>query len=179
MQFLDKNGRRRSLNVASEAYVDAAASSVSVLSIQRTSLTAKGDVLTATSAGMPAGLPVGVNGQVLTADSGESTGIKWATPSSGAFSLTSYEANLGDEPLYSGYFQITGLSGLSANGPVLIQQSPGPYTGKGDLADEAEMDILSLTAIQSSSTTIDVYWNCPPKMGPVAGNFKFRYATAT
>lgn len=44
-------------------------------------LTTKGDLLTATGAQAYSRLGVGSNGQVLTADSAESTGIKWAAPS--------------------------------------------------------------------------------------------------
>ena len=44
-------------------------------------LDAKGDLISATAADTPARLAVGANGTVLTADSAESTGLKWATPS--------------------------------------------------------------------------------------------------
>lgn len=44
-------------------------------------LTTKGDIYTYSTA--DARLPVGTNGQVLTADSAEATGLKWTTPSAG------------------------------------------------------------------------------------------------
>jgi hypothetical protein len=51
--------------------------------IQNTQLTAKGSLISAFSAGTPATLTVGTNGQVLAADSAEATGLKWTTPASG------------------------------------------------------------------------------------------------
>lgn len=51
--------------------------------ISPTIFDAKADLLTATAADTPARLAVGTNGQVLTADSAEATGLKWTTISSG------------------------------------------------------------------------------------------------
>jgi hypothetical protein len=47
--------------------------------IQNAIVDAKGDLIGATAADTPARLAVGTNGQVLTADSAEATGLKWAT----------------------------------------------------------------------------------------------------
>jgi hypothetical protein len=51
--------------------------------IQNAIVDAKGDLIAATAADTPARLAVGTNGTVLTADSAQATGLKWATPSSG------------------------------------------------------------------------------------------------
>jgi hypothetical protein len=55
--------------------------------IQNTIVDAKGDLIAATAADTPARLAVGTNGQVLTADSTASTGLKWSTPIAATFNV--------------------------------------------------------------------------------------------
>jgi hypothetical protein len=83
------------------------------------------------------------------------------------------EVNLGAAPIArrSGRFTIPG-SGMTIGKPEFIQQSAGPYTGKGSRYDEAEMDILMVTAKVRDASTIDVYWNSNSR---VRGNYKFDY----
>jgi hypothetical protein len=62
--------------------------------IAKSLVTTKGDLIVATANATPARLGVGSDGQVLTLDSAETSGIKWATPASAPDQ--SYEiANLG------------------------------------------------------------------------------------
>lgn len=56
--------------------------------IQNAIVDAKGDLISATAADTPARLAVGTNGQILTVDSAEATGLKWATPAAAASGLT-------------------------------------------------------------------------------------------
>jgi len=56
--------------------------------INKTIVDAKGDIIAATAADTVARLAVGTNGQVLTADSTQSTGIKWASPAGAGTSWT-------------------------------------------------------------------------------------------
>ena len=55
---------------------------VTVTNSMATAIDAKGDLIGGTGADAFARLAVGTNGQVLTADSAETTGMKWTTPAS-------------------------------------------------------------------------------------------------
>ena len=90
------------LTKASGSDMDFSWSSVDPLVI----LDAKGDLISATAADTPARLAVGTNGQVLTADSTETTGLKWATAASGGMTLLSTTTLSGSSTI-----SITGISG--------------------------------------------------------------------
>jgi hypothetical protein len=82
----------------------------------KTLVDAKGDLLAATAADTLARLAVGSNGQVLTADSAESTGLKWATAGAAA---TSYTALNGAGTSLTGASTIT-ITGLSGYNKLMI-----------------------------------------------------------
>lgn len=84
--------------------------------IPATIFDAKGDLIAASAADTAARLAVGTNGQVLTADSTTSTGLKWATPSSGPTGYTLL--NAGGTNL-TGATTIT-VSGISAKSILVI-----------------------------------------------------------
>jgi hypothetical protein len=72
-------------------------------------LTTKGDILTRTASAITR-LGVGSDGQVLTADSAQTAGIKWATPSGGG-SLTSLNSDVSGLAVSSGIWSdLTSLS---------------------------------------------------------------------
>jgi hypothetical protein len=62
---------------------------VTVTNSMATAIDAKGDLVPGTGADTFARLAVGANGTVLTADSAEATGLKWATAASGGMTLLS------------------------------------------------------------------------------------------
>jgi hypothetical protein len=67
---------------------------------------AKGDIIAATTADTVARLAVGANDTVLTADSSEATGLKWAAPAGGAGNM----AQIATGTLSGASVQITGLT---------------------------------------------------------------------
>lgn len=91
--------------------------------INKSVLTAKGSVLVASAAQTPGSLNVGTNGQVLTADSAEALGVKWATPAPGYTAPT-----LGSTSIASGA-TVTTIAGLTLTAPTLT----GTVTASGDI----------------------------------------------
>ena len=61
---------------------------VTVTNSMATAIDAKGDLVPGTGADTFARLAVGANGTILTADSAEATGLKWATPAASGSGLT-------------------------------------------------------------------------------------------
>ena len=93
----------------------------------------------------------------------------------GGNALNLVEVDLGTVGFRSGKFVVGGLSGLVTGSRVRIEQALGPYSGKGTLADEYEMDALMASGTVTSPSEITAYWN---SAGCVLGNFKFLYDVA-
>ena len=97
---------------------------VTVTNSMATAIDAKGDLVPGTGADTFARLPIGTNGQVLTADSAESTGMKWATAAGGTKNFTLL--NTGGTAL-SGSTTVT-VSGIS-NADVIFVYISGASAG--------------------------------------------------
>lgn len=101
------------------------------------------------------------------------------TGGGGGASGTTVEVNLGT-PKFTGKFTITDAS-ISATSKVQCWQAPGPYTGKGTLADEAMMQPVQVIAVAPATGSAVVYWQTPPyvAMSQQLSNGKFGASGAT
>jgi hypothetical protein len=114
--------------------------------IQNAIVDAKGDLIAATAADTPARLAVGTNGQYLSADSTEATGLKWITPAAASSGLTLIQrstvtAAADTSTTFDGVFTSTykaylvvmeSVIGSVANADLLVQ---GMYSGSTQNAD--------------------------------------------
>ena len=94
--------------------------------IQNAIVDAKADLITATAADTPARLGVGANGTVLTADSAEATGLKWAVPAVGSnFTLL----NAGGTTLSGSTLTISGISNVEQLAIYIVNGSTNTTGG--------------------------------------------------
>lgn len=103
---------------------------VTITNSMATAIDAKGDLIAGTGADAFDRLAIGTNGQILTADSTASTGMKWATPSTGALTLissttftgsSSHSVNDVFSSTYSRYLIATEISSVSATGYIRMR----------------------------------------------------------
>jgi hypothetical protein len=82
-------------------------------------------------------------------------------PAGAGGSATTVEVNLGSTATFRGKFTITDAA-ISGTSKVLVWQAPGPYTGKGTRADEAEMQPVSVIVAEPGAGSAVVKWQTPP-----------------
>lgn len=95
----------------------------------------------------------------------------WASPTA-SVAYTAFTKDLGHSRR-SGTFDITGLSGLTADKTVIVVQTGAAISSKGNARDCPEMDLILLTGFVLNSTTIRVFWRCD---SVVVGTYAFAYA---
>lgn len=122
---------------------------------------AKGDILIGSANDARARLGVGADGQVLTADSTQATGVKWATPGSGGGAILASLLDAKGDLVVASANDTAARLGVGADGQVLTAdstQSLGvkwatPATGGGGGGGGAVMLRAAMGSTFSSSAT--------------------------
>lgn len=143
-------------------------------------VTAKGDIVTATGSGVPTRQGVGSNGQVITADSAQTNGIKWGNPhapdyvtlTDGATVTWDFAgARIGKAVVTLGASRTLAISNAAngCNGVLIIKQPVGGgcsltlpsgskvvSTGAGALAMDTSANAINVAAFEYDGT--NYYW---------------------
>ena len=103
--------------------------------IPKSTVTAKGNIVTATASSTPTALPVGTNGQILTANSACTTGLAWVTSAQvpanyGSFLRTTTQTNVGGATGQAAIFDTTVASNNFSvvGGTQITAAVAGTYT---------------------------------------------------
>jgi len=129
--------------------------------IPATIIDAKGDLIAGTAADTAGRLAVGTNGQVLTADSAETTGLKWATPASGGKVLQVVQTTFtGNTAIATTTLTDTGLTATItptlATSKILVMYNCNIYvyrsTGAAGIGSELFRGATSIAVMQGVGT---------------------------
>ena len=156
------------------AYTDAiTTTAANAAYVPKTLTTTKGDIITATAANTPARLGVGTDAQILVADSTASTGLKWATASSGAMTLikrASFSSVATTDTTFDGVFTSTyktylviieAISGTSGADLHMQFRYAGPTTQAASYYGSAITTDYSITTVsnQNIANGSQATWN--------------------
>ena len=121
--------------------------------ISKGQFTAKGALLSATAASTPGVLAVGTNNQVLTADSAEATGLKWATASAPSYTWTSFT------PTMTQNISVTTTnqgSKYAIIGDVVFVYIALSVTSTGSASNQVGVGLPSVIASQADYGSFDI-----------------------
>lgn len=117
--------------------------------VMETDVNAKGDIFVATAANTLTRLAVGTNNHVLTADSGEASGVKWAAASGGGGTAPAIEDNSGTPVFASGITKAEVLTLLNVEDGADATDTAN-VTAAGALMDSEVTNLAQVKAFNSA-----------------------------
>jgi hypothetical protein len=138
--------------------------------IPKAIVTAKGDVIAASSSGVPDNLAVGTDGQVLTADAASTLGVKWTTPTVPSLNLT-INAKTANYTLVAG--DVNKLITMSDAGTLTLTVPNGVFTA----GQQINVQRIGAGAVQIRNDGTTVLTSTGATS--TAPNLRARYSAAT
>jgi hypothetical protein len=149
--------------------------------VKKSLVDAKGDLLVATADNVVDNLAVGTNGQVLTADSAEASGVKWATPAPGITDWATATAYTAGQYVYDGrkLYRIVNDHTSSAlatdlfNGDIneiSVSRYAGPYSSSAEYA-VGDLVLHGGRLYRSNSNRTTGVYGASPAEGTAADSF--------
>ena len=123
-------------------------------------LTTKGDLWGYST--LDARIPIGTNNQVLTADSAQALGLKWATPSSGGMTLLSTTTLSGASTTISSIDQtytnlvavFYGMTNATADGGILIRPNGSSSISNHVITNSTTASLATSVTVQNSDMLV-------------------------
>jgi hypothetical protein len=126
--------------------------------IPKSTLTAKGSIIAASGAATPANLSVGANNTVLTADSSEATGLKWAAGAGLTFiasaspsAVSSQSFNNCFSATYQNYLIVMNLLNSAGEDPLLYRMRSSGTDASGSDYDYIQEFVYSTSQLVAST----------------------------
>lgn len=120
--------------------------------IRKALVLAKGDLIAATASGLVARLAAGTNGQIIYADSTQTTGLRWGAPPTTGSVVGTYLVSGGQVTWQSGYTYLVAAGTGYINGAFV---SWAQQTITLDAADPS-LDRIDVIAVNSSATVVKI-----------------------
>ena len=127
--------------------------------VNGTTSNAKGDLVVGTGSTTAAALSVGTDGQVLTAASGQTTGLQWATPSSGSYTQITTGTLTGASVTISSIPQTYRNLYLIVYGPISTANQTMWYRYNG--TSSASYKFVGFDAIGNTTIDSDIQYYLP------------------
>jgi hypothetical protein len=136
---------------------------VTITNSMATAIDAKGDLVAGTAADTFSRIAVGANGTVLTADSAETTGMKWATPAGGSITSGSATTNSEQSTTSTSYTDLSTVTSVTVTtGTKAIAFISAQLWNSGSNYALVSVEVTGASSVSATDDTAIRYYSTIP-----------------